>query len=129
MKKTFKKIAASVMAVANLAVGVAGMSVSADQIVGDYGTFTWSERSLSVTNTTRIPRKLVLSVTVYRDSDDSYVTMISDSIIGRNGTIATVSVSSATYPSSSYNFRFYGAIYNSTVDASGVAESWTKYVD
>ena len=125
MKKTFKKIAASVMAMATLAVGVAGMSVSADQIVGNYGTFTWSERSLSVTNTTRISRKVITSVTVYSNSTGAYITTAVDSKTCGYGTTATVTVSSA-YPSSLYNFRFYGAIYNSTVDASGVAESWSN---
>lgn len=129
MKMTLKKIAASVMAAATLAVGAAGMTASAATVYGSYGTFTWSTRSAQTKNTTGTSRLVTASVTVYRDSTGAYVTTSSGSNSGGNGTTASASVSSATYPSSSYNFKLYGAVYGSTSSNSGVVESWTKYAD
>lgn len=129
MKKSFKKIAASVMAVATLAVGTAGMSVSAGQVVGSYGTFTWTTTSANTVNNTATSRRVTALVMVFKDSTGDYVTMNSNAKSGGNGTTAYASVSSSTYPSSSYNFKLNGSVGNSSASESGAAESWTKYAN
>lgn len=129
MKKTFKKIAAAVMAVATLAVGITGMTASAGQLVGNYGTFTWSTRTAQTVNNTARSRRVTASVTVFKDSTGVYVTMDSDSDNGGNGTDAYASVLSSSYPSSSYNFKLNGSIGNSTNSNAGTAESWTQYAN
>lgn len=120
MKRTFKKVAAAVMAVTTLAVGSVGMTASA--AYGSFSSTTWTAQT---TNTTGTSRKVIASVTVYRNSTGAYVTTSGDSKTGGNRTSAYASVSSSTYPKSSYNFSQYGAVYNSTADQSGVAQSWS----
>lgn len=125
MMKT-KKIAVGILAAVSMATCIAGMSVSANQVVGNYATFSWTTTTATTYNDTNSSRIVTANVTVYEDGTGRYITSNSKRNTGGNGTSASASVSSSTYPSSRYNFLLTGSIYNSNVDQSGVLESFRK---
>ena len=90
MRKSFKKITAAVMAVATLAVGMAGMSASAatvgninlHKVVGAPGSDTVTSQQW---NFTTASSTTIMSITSYtKNGSDSYVSLISTTGIGVN---------------------------------------------
>lgn len=126
MTNKCKRAIAGVMAVATLVVSGIGVTASANQVVGSYSTFIWTSTSAKTVNNTNTSRIVTSSVTVYKDGTGTYVIAKTANNTGGNSAYCSTSVSSSTYPSSAYNYRLYGSIYNSNNYNSGVAESFTR---
>ena len=126
MNTTYKKIFASIMTVASLAIGVTGLSASAYTDSSSYGAFEWSTTSAKTTNITNTKRRVAANITVYRDGTGEYVTGNGGENVGTYGTYAYASVPS--YSSSSYNFKCIGTVYNGDSPYSGVAYTFVKYL-
>ena len=91
---------------------------------GYYCSYNWGYIYAETINNTAAQRRVSSYVTVYRDGTGAYVTSTSATNTGGYGTSAYASFNYSTYPSSQYNFKFRGEIYNSTPYESGIAESW-----
>lgn len=66
-----------------------------------------------------------LPLAVYaEDGTGIWVTDFIDSVTGGYGAYAEARASCSQYPSSQYNYRSSGCIYNSHLAISGVAETW-----
>lgn len=114
MKKTFKKIAASVMAVATLAVGSVGMTASAANhsfwfSLGDKGGYQWSygnpkddNEQIAYIHTTSgsVSGAAPAYFTLYKGNNNSGSPLSSDKISG------TKTISSITGTNSSYQIAY-----------------------
>lgn len=120
------------MIVLSLAIAVfSGMAVSAEEfdsfvpdepIIEEYSYTNSASSSLYFSGNTAN-----CSSSVYGYSGTTtgaYVTSTSATNTGGYGTSAYASFNYSTYPSSQYNFKFRGEIYNSTPYESGIAEPW-----
>ena len=116
--KKIKKIAASIMAVAAMATSMVGISASA--AVGSKD-FCASYAHVFNTSGSDYNRLVQVSSQVYRKSTGVYQTVLSDSVVGPSGAVASVSHDS--YPISSFKFYCQGSVYNG--DYSGTGAAWS----
>ena len=91
---------------------------------GYYCSYNWGYISAETINITATQRRVSSYAKVYRDGTGAYVTSTSATKTGGYGTSACASLDYSTYPSSQYNFKLSGEIYNSTPYESGIVESW-----
>ena len=127
MKKTFKKIAATVMAVAALAVGTVGMTVNADYSASNqYSTFTWYRSGtygkVSLTNNSGARRYAQVNIYGYNTAGKYVGNLGNSGIIAqgkkldKKGTI--------NYAAS---MAFGGFLYSSTKPVGGyLGTPWSK---
>lgn len=126
MTKTFKKIAASVMAATTLAVGAASMTASAYTDNDNYSSFSWdrngSRVSVSLTNTSGASRYAQVSAYGY-NAAGYYVDHISNS-----GIISDGQTKSASGSIAATSYKFYGNLYSSTVPKGTPLSPWVKTI-
>lgn len=128
-----KKMIASTLVLTSLATAAftCNLTASANTVSDSYGSFEWDATNATYAKTTNLCssgiRTTSASITVYKDNTGAYVTAYYASKDGGYNTIAKATQSS--YKPSSYNFKMYGAVSNSTNSAAGLATSFTKYVD
>lgn len=148
MKKTFKKIAASVMAVATLAVGMVGMSVSAaaqdetikepeitasnitiplNQDSDDYSVFNWgrSGSTVAVRLTAKSGTRYGQVSCYGYDSKGVYV-----GHIGNEGVLYATNASKKSVEKqgtlSAYSYTFYGYLYLTGQPKGNPLSNWIK---
>lgn len=124
MRKTFKKVAASVMAVASLAVGMVGMSTNAATATDPYSKFTWgksgSKASCALANTNKANRYAQVAIYLY-DAQGNYITHVSNhGVIGDSESIST----STTQYAASY--EYLGTLYLTTLPQGNPLSTWVR---
>lgn len=129
MKKNFKRILATVVAVATLSVGMGSMTAGAYQVVSSTykATFQWGSGYSKMINNSTTERLASAYTNVYRDVTGEYVGQGNDgAILGYN---EYVYGDAREYSSNGYNFECNGGIYRSNIHYSPLDWSQTQYVD
>ncbi len=125
MKKTFKKIAASVMAIASLSTCAMGISASAATATNSYSIFEWNRSgtsvSVSLTNTSGVSRYAQVNAYGY-NSAGAYVGHIGNEASISDGS----SVSKSGSISGATSVTFGGTLYSGTRPVGTPITTWTK---
>lgn len=127
MNKTFKKIAASIMAVTSLAVSMVGMSANALTASDNYSIFNWNRNGsnveVSITNTSGANRYAQVNAYGY-SSTGVYVGHIGgDARIADNATLRK----SGTL-TGAYSVTYGGTLYTSTSPVGTPLSSWQRSI-
>ena len=130
--KRVKKIVFCLLAAASAAFGMAGTTATAYHDNGTYCSWDWGYKTVSgttnayakTTSKCADSRIIKAEVEVFQDGTGIWVNDYIDSATGGYGTNAEARASCSQYPSSQYNYRSSGCIYNSHLAISGVAETW-----
>ena len=126
MKNTFKKITASIMAVASLTVSAVGIGANAATASDSYSTFGWSwngsRNTVSITNSSGATRYAQVNAYGY-NAAGAYVGHIGndEKYLSDN---ATLSDSGDIYGATSITYG--GILYTSTVPVGTPLSSWTR---
>ncbi len=103
-------------------------------VSNSYGAFEWDGTSSASYATAKNlcssssgSRIVSASITVYDNETGSQVKGYYASNTGGYGT--TAKATQTSYKTTRYNFKMYGSIGNSSNSSSGLATSWTKYVN
>lgn len=103
-------------------------------VSNSYGAFEWDgtdsasyATAKNLCSSSSGSRIVSASITVYDNETGSQVNGYYASNTGGYGTTAKATQNS--YKTTRYNFKMYGSIGNSSNSSSGLATSWTKYVN
>jgi len=126
MKNTFKKIAASIMAVASLTVSAVGIGANAATASDSYSTFSWSwngsSNTVSIKNTSGATRYAQVNAYGYNAAGE-YVGHIGEDNGGLQDN-KTLSKSGNIYGATSVVYG--GILYTSTSPVGTPLSSWTR---